>query len=122
MLLILLLCADMDHGAAGEGGANCSMLSSAIDEGLELSQRLCESLFSGPEGELDPEREELVLGACNHLRTAVDKLLELVSDSTVQVESPSFHWDHWDESRLMLRCFSFASPQSWSKCKLCSPC
>ncbi|XP_058258622.1 pericentrin isoform X2 [Hemibagrus wyckioides] len=77
---------DVDHGPAVEGGANCSMLSSVIDEGLELSQRLCESLFSGPDGELDPEREDLVLGACNRLRAAVDKLLELVSDSTVQLE------------------------------------
>ncbi|KAK3575590.1 hypothetical protein QTP86_030993 [Hemibagrus guttatus] len=79
---------DVDRGPAGavEGGANCSMLSSVIDEGLELSQRLCESLFSGSDGELDPEREELVLGACNRLRAAVDKLLELVSDSTVQLE------------------------------------
>ncbi|XP_053085782.1 pericentrin isoform X3 [Pangasianodon hypophthalmus] len=80
--------ADMDGGAVGavEGGANCSVFSSVIDEGLELSQRLCESLFSGPDGELDPEREELVLGACTRLRAAVDKLLELVSDSTVQLE------------------------------------
>lgn len=71
-----------------EGGPNCSMISSSvIDEGLELSQRLCESLFSGPDGELDSEREELVLGACTRLRAAVDKLLDLVSDSTVQVES-----------------------------------
>ncbi|MCI4375904.1 hypothetical protein PGIGA_G00114810 [Pangasianodon gigas] len=79
---------DMDGGAVGavEGGANCSVFSSVIDEGLELSQRLCESLFSGPDGELDPEREELVLGACTRLRAAVDKLLELVSDSTVQLE------------------------------------
>ncbi|XP_053540107.1 pericentrin isoform X5 [Ictalurus punctatus] len=77
--------ADVDSGAV-DGGANCSMFSSVIDEGLELSQRLCESLFSGPDGELDPEREELVLGPCTRLRAAVDKLLEMVSDSTVQLE------------------------------------
>ncbi|XP_053494141.1 pericentrin isoform X2 [Ictalurus furcatus] len=76
---------DVDSGAV-DGGANCSVFSSVIDEGLELSQRLCESLFSGPDGELDPEREELVLGACTRLRAAVDKLLEMVSDSTVQLE------------------------------------
>ncbi|XP_053353815.1 pericentrin isoform X3 [Clarias gariepinus] len=77
--------ADVDNGAV-EGGVNCSMFSSVIDEGLELSQRLCESLFSGPDGELDSEREEHVLGACTRLRAAVDKLLEIVSDSTVQLE------------------------------------
>ncbi|KAF4080235.1 hypothetical protein AMELA_G00168080 [Ameiurus melas] len=77
---------DVDAGAAVDGGANCSVFSCVIDEGLELSQRLCESLFSGPDGELDPEREELVLGACSRLRAAVDKLLEMVSDSTVQLE------------------------------------
>lgn len=65
---------------------NCSIFSSVTDEGLELSQRLCESLFSGPEGELGSEREQLVLGACTRLRAAVDKLLELVSESTVQVQ------------------------------------
>lgn len=87
MKAFLLSCsppADADVGAA-EGGANCSAFSSAIDEGLELSQRLCESLFPGPDGELDPEREEQVLGACTRLRAAVDTLLELVSDSTAQV-------------------------------------
>lgn len=107
-LLLLFLCADMDRGPAVEGGANCSMLSSVIDEGLELSQRLCESLFSGPDGELDLEREDLVLGACNRLRAAVDKLLELVSDSTVQVESQSFLWED-NESRMILRGFSLVS-------------
>ncbi|KAF5895396.1 pericentrin-like isoform X1 [Clarias magur] len=76
---------DVDNGAV-EGGVNCSMFSSVIDEGLELSQRLCESLFSGPDGGLDSEREELVPGACTRLRAAVDKLLEMVSDSTVQLE------------------------------------
>ncbi|XP_046730738.1 pericentrin isoform X2 [Silurus meridionalis] len=75
------------HGVgAAEGGPNCSLFSSVIDEGLELSQRLCESLFSGPDGDLDPEREEFVLGACTRLRAAVDKLLDLVFDSTVQLE------------------------------------
>lgn len=78
----------MDGGAV-DGPANCSIFSSVIDEGLELSQRLCDSLFSSLDGELDPEREELVLGACSRLRAAVDKLLELVSDSTVQVEFQS---------------------------------
>lgn len=65
------------------------MFSSVTDEGLELSQRLCESVFSGPEGELDLEREELVLEPCGRLRSAVDKMLELVSESTKQVQYPT---------------------------------
>ncbi|XP_059427488.1 pericentrin isoform X2 [Carassius carassius] len=69
-----------------EGDADCSMWSSAVDEGLELSQRLCESVFSGPEGEMEVESEELMLGACTRLRTAVDKLLELLSESSQQLE------------------------------------
>ncbi|XP_049335113.1 pericentrin isoform X2 [Astyanax mexicanus] len=69
-----------------EAGVDCSVFSSVTDEGLELSQQLCESLFSGPEGELDPEREELVLEPCTRLRTSIDKLLELVSESTLQLE------------------------------------
>uniref|UniRef100_A0A673GK30 Pericentrin-like n=1 Tax=Sinocyclocheilus rhinocerous TaxID=307959 RepID=A0A673GK30_9TELE len=69
-----------------EGDADCSVWSSAVDEGLELSQRLCESVFSGPEGEMEYEGEELMLGACTRLRTAVDKLLELLSESSQQLE------------------------------------
>ncbi|XP_055068411.2 pericentrin isoform X2 [Misgurnus anguillicaudatus] len=69
-----------------EGDPDCSVWSSAVDEGLELSQRLCESMFSGPEGEMEAEGEELMLGACTRLRTAVDKLLELVSESSQQLE------------------------------------
>ncbi|KAK1798755.1 hypothetical protein P4O66_007039, partial [Electrophorus voltai] len=74
--------------SAMEGGVDCSAFSSATDEGLEVSERLCESVLVGPEGELDPSREELVLGTCVRLRAAIDKLLELVSDSTQQVAPP----------------------------------
>ncbi|XP_017559158.2 pericentrin isoform X1 [Pygocentrus nattereri] len=73
-------------GGTAEHVVDCSVFSSVTDEGLELSQRLCESIFSGPEGELDAEREELVLEPCTRLSTAVDKLLELVSESTKQLE------------------------------------
>ncbi|KAK2888943.1 hypothetical protein Q8A67_014318 [Cirrhinus molitorella] len=69
-----------------ERDADCSVWSSAVDEGLELSQRLCESVFSGPEGEMETEGEELMLGTCTRLRTAVDKLLELLSESSHQLE------------------------------------
>ncbi|XP_057193432.1 pericentrin isoform X3 [Triplophysa rosa] len=65
-----------------EGDADCSVWSSAVDEGLELSQRLCESVFSGP----DAEGEELMMGACTRVRAAVDQLLELLSESSQQLE------------------------------------
>ncbi|XP_073808702.1 pericentrin isoform X4 [Danio rerio] len=69
-----------------EAETDCSVWSSAVDEVSELSQRLCESVFSGPEGELEAEGEELMLGACTRLRTSVDKLLELLSESSQQLE------------------------------------
>ncbi|XP_051985694.1 pericentrin [Xyrauchen texanus] len=77
---------EMGDSAGMVGDADCSTWSSAVDEGLELSQRLCESVFSGPEGEMEAEGEELMLGACTRLRTAVDKLLELLSESSHQME------------------------------------
>lgn len=110
LFLVFSFPADVDGGAI-EGESNCSMFSSVIDEGLELSQWLCESLFSGPDGELDPEREELVLGACTRLRAAVDKLLELVSDSTVQVESWASSGCNCNESRTLISFSSCVSPK-----------
>ncbi|KAI4902380.1 hypothetical protein NFI96_018847, partial [Prochilodus magdalenae] len=77
---------DPQETDTAEVGVDCSAFSSVTDEGLELSQRLCESMLLGPEGDLDPEREELVLEPCIRLRTAVDKLLELISESTKQLE------------------------------------
>ncbi|XP_051562982.1 pericentrin isoform X2 [Myxocyprinus asiaticus] len=77
---------EMGDSSGMVGDADCSTWSSAVDEGLELSQRLCESVFSGPEGEMETEGEELMLGACTRLRTAVDKLLELLSESSHQME------------------------------------
>ena len=60
---------------------------SLSDEGLELSQRLCESLFVGAEMQLEPQQEELLLGAGARLRSTVDKLLDLVDQSTQQVKA-----------------------------------
>ncbi|XP_051997412.1 pericentrin-like [Xyrauchen texanus] len=68
-----------------DGDVDCSAWSSVVDEGLELSQRLCESVFSGQEGEIE-EEEELLMGAGTRLRTAVDNLLELLSESSKQLE------------------------------------
>ncbi|XP_041937338.1 pericentrin isoform X2 [Alosa sapidissima] len=65
----------------GECGPDASLWSLS-DEGLELSQRLCESLFVGAE----LQQEELLLGAGARLRLSVDKLLELVDQVTKQVE------------------------------------
>ena len=39
---------------------NTSILSNATDEGLEISQRLAESIFVGPD--LDAEGEEILTG------------------------------------------------------------
>ena len=39
-----------------------SVTSGVSDEGLDLSQRVNDTIFSGPE--LDPEVEEVITGAC----------------------------------------------------------
>ncbi|KAJ8367066.1 hypothetical protein AAFF_G00333400, partial [Aldrovandia affinis] len=74
---------ERDTQEKGEGGED-RRDSALMDEGLDLSQRLSESLFAG--AELDPEGEAVVLGACVRLRSAVDKLLELLTESTRQLE------------------------------------
>ncbi|GFS21832.1 A-kinase anchor protein 9 [Elysia marginata] len=62
---------------------NTSILSNATDEGLEISQRLAESIFVGPD--LDAEGEEILTDARSRLTTAVGQLLELMERSTVQL-------------------------------------
>nr|XP_013807565.1 PREDICTED: pericentrin [Apteryx mantelli mantelli] len=61
-----------------------NQLSPATDEGSELSQYLCESIFANPD--LACENEEMLLKICHRLRTAVERLLELVTESTKQLE------------------------------------
>ncbi|XP_043916223.1 pericentrin [Protopterus annectens] len=61
-----------------------SLASALTDEGCELSQRLCDSIFSGYD--LDPASEELILSSCQRLRLAIEKLLELVTESTKQLD------------------------------------
>ncbi|KAJ8352322.1 hypothetical protein SKAU_G00237980 [Synaphobranchus kaupii] len=78
-----------------DSGPDSSLWSALTDEGLELSQRLSESLFAG--AELEGEGEEFVLGACVRLRSAVDKLLELVTDSTRQLEQTHGTQAHLEE-------------------------
>ncbi|XP_019347641.2 pericentrin isoform X4 [Alligator mississippiensis] len=61
-----------------------NQVSAVTDEGSELSQYLCESIFANPD--LAFENEEMIPKFCHRLRTAVEKLLELVTESTKQLE------------------------------------
>ncbi|XP_061858246.1 pericentrin isoform X3 [Colius striatus] len=67
-----------------------NQLSPGTDEGSELSQYLCESIFT--KTELACENEEMILRICHRLRTAVERLLELVTESTKQMEK--MHENH----------------------------
>ncbi|KAJ7426684.1 hypothetical protein WISP_13575 [Willisornis vidua] len=59
-----------------------NQLSPGAEEVSELSQHLCESVFVKPE--LACENEEIILKICHRLRMAVERLLELVTESTKQ--------------------------------------
>ncbi|XP_058888084.1 pericentrin-like isoform X2 [Acipenser ruthenus] len=72
------------HSPASEAATETSLWSALTDEGFELSQRLSESIFTGPE--LEAETEQMILGVCERLRSAVEKLLDLVTESTRQLE------------------------------------
>ncbi|XP_031460338.1 pericentrin isoform X2 [Phasianus colchicus] len=61
-----------------------SQLSPVTEEQYELSQYLYESVFAKPE--MAYENEEMILKICDRLRTAVERLLELVTESTKQLE------------------------------------
>ncbi|XP_050843489.1 pericentrin isoform X2 [Serinus canaria] len=67
-----------------------NQLSAGTDEVSELSQYLCESVLAKPE--LVCESEEAILKICHRLRTAVERLLELVTESTKQLEK--MHENH----------------------------
>ncbi|XP_075611933.1 pericentrin isoform X13 [Balearica regulorum gibbericeps] len=67
-----------------------NQLSPVTDEGSDLSQYLCESVFAKPE--LACENEEMILKIGHRLRTAVERLLELVTESTKQLEK--MHENH----------------------------
>lgn len=71
-------------------------LSPATEEGSELSQHLCESVFAKPE--LACENEEMILKICHRLCTAVERLLELVTESTKQVKLV-----YWYRCRITLK-------------------
>ncbi|KAM9380406.1 pericentrin [Phaethornis superciliosus] len=67
-----------------------SQLSPVADEESELSQHFCESVFAKPE--LACENEEMIEKIGHRLRTAVERLLELVTESAKQLEK--MHENH----------------------------
>ncbi|XP_032920323.2 pericentrin isoform X3 [Catharus ustulatus] len=77
-----------------------NQLSPGDDEVSELSQYLCESIFAKPE--LACESEEAILKICHRLRTAVERLLELVTESTKQLEK--MHENHAQFEEEFSRC------------------
>ncbi|KAM8806624.1 pericentrin [Eudromia elegans] len=72
-----------------------NQLSPVTEEGSELSQYLCESIFANPD--LVCENEEMLLKICHRLRTAVERLLELVTESTKQLEKTHEIHAHFEE-------------------------
>ncbi|XP_032816498.1 A-kinase anchor protein 9 isoform X3 [Petromyzon marinus] len=76
--------ADEGEWHEGQMDETSSARSAATDEGLELSQRLSESIFSGPE--LETAGEELVLGSSARLQAATSRLLDLLAELSRQLE------------------------------------
>ncbi|XP_039351242.1 pericentrin isoform X1 [Mauremys reevesii] len=72
-----------------------NQVSAVTDEGSELSQHLCESVFASPD--MAFENEEMILKICRRLHTAVEKLLELVTESTKQLEKTHEIHAHFEE-------------------------
>ncbi|KAM8934137.1 pericentrin [Pelodytes ibericus] len=70
-----------------------SLMSS--DEGCELSEYLCDSVLGGLEVGL--ENEEKILQISQRLRTAVERLLEMVTNSSVQTEQTREMQKHLQE-------------------------
>ncbi|XP_041101397.1 A-kinase anchor protein 9-like isoform X8 [Polyodon spathula] len=71
------------HGSDA-GGDDASAWSGETDEGLEMSQRLADGMFTG--AELDLENEEFMLNISTRLQVAVEKLLEAITETTNQLE------------------------------------
>ncbi|XP_034995733.2 pericentrin isoform X2 [Zootoca vivipara] len=69
--------------------------SSLPDEVSELSEHLCESIFENPN--LVFENEEWIHKICHCLHIAVEKLLELVAESTKQLEETHKTHIHYEE-------------------------
>ncbi|RXM32276.1 A-kinase anchor protein 9 [Acipenser ruthenus] len=66
------------------GGGDANVWSRETDEGLEMSQRLAEGMFTG--AELDLENEEFMVNISTRLQAAVEKLLEAITETTNQLE------------------------------------
>ncbi|KAM6349222.1 LOW QUALITY PROTEIN: pericentrin [Alca torda] len=66
-----------------------SQLSPVTDKRAELSQYLCESVFAKPELACE---NEIILKICHRLQAAVERLLELATESTKQLEK--MHENH----------------------------
>ncbi|XP_033856125.3 A-kinase anchor protein 9-like isoform X12 [Acipenser ruthenus] len=66
------------------GGDDASVWSGETDEGLEMSQRLADGMFTG--AELDLENEEFMVNISTRLQVAVEKLLEAITETTNQLE------------------------------------
>ncbi|XP_043361753.1 pericentrin isoform X15 [Dermochelys coriacea] len=86
---------DLEKSDLDETLTEHNQVSAVTDEGSELSQHLCESVFASPD--LALENEEMILKICRRLRTAVEKLLELVTESTKQLEKTHEIHAHFEE-------------------------
>lgn len=60
------------------------------DEGLEVSQKMMDSLLRGAGTQL--ENEEYLMGISSRLQTALEKMLMAITDTTNQVKTELF-WD-----------------------------
>ncbi|XP_033640014.1 A-kinase anchor protein 9-like isoform X2 [Asterias rubens] len=81
---VSLAVADPPRDDSGDALHDTSVVSFLSDEGLELSQQLMESMFTGQD--LDTEGVELVTGATTRLQNSVDRLLEMVSATAEQIQ------------------------------------
>ncbi|KAH9499237.1 hypothetical protein Btru_004500 [Bulinus truncatus] len=75
---------DADTSQDSYSVENTSFQSNGIDEGLEISQRLAECIFVGPD--LDAEGEEILSDARSRLQTSISQLLELMERSCLQLQ------------------------------------
>ncbi|KAJ8350472.1 hypothetical protein SKAU_G00256020 [Synaphobranchus kaupii] len=77
-------CGGEENGEAREALPDPTLCSDLTEEGLASSQRPSETLFFGLG--LEPEVEEVVLGASVRLRSAVDRLLDLLQSAQLHLE------------------------------------